>query len=676
MEKKDKTVISALVAIPILVSCFLGAGYTRSSWTGVTKQLGPRIVDIANGDEDLIIYGRTEGDDFGFSATFGDINGDGRKDLIVGARRSDGRGEPTPAYGEVDVFFGRRRLPQEIDLQTENPDIIIFGSPFTGELGCAVASGDLNGDGIDDLIMAACQGRNPDSPTVFGGELIVIFGKRSWPQEIYLGDPPGDVVIYGGLGRDLALGDINADGKDDLLVGNGCSRLYIFFGKDLFPPVIDLTYVESDALIETIDFPSCGQKVAVGDLNADGVADAILSEYRAQGWRPGLREQGEVYVIYGRNPFPTLVDLRVEEPDVRIRGADTGDEIGMSLASGDVNGDHIDDLIIGSWEFLNKVYIFFGGPNMRPLVDLYTDSPDVGIISPDARRFARDLATGDMDGDGIEDLFISAPNANGMGWPGYYCGEVYGFSGRPAWPPVLNLSIDTPEITVYGADMNDGIGWAIDAADLNADGSSDLVIGAFCTNGPMNDRECSGEVYVVLGPELIPQLTCESFDDLDETLLGAAIDNQGVRNSLDQKSDNARHAFDRGQIQTSGNILCAMIHEVRAQTGKHIEPASADAIILCIRDLAQALGIPIDCSNDEESDEQSDEDSDLPESLVSLRSFKDGRDVVFFWQGGTPPYRVLISNEKGGPFETSTVLQGNSTRMGDGQVSLFYFKVE
>jgi hypothetical protein len=89
------------------------------------------------------------------------------------------------------------------------------------------------------------------------------------------------------------------------------------------------------------------------------------------------------------------------------------------------------------------------------------------------------------------------------------------------------------------------------------------------------------------------KIRCSSFNDLDETLAQADIDNRGIWQSLQSKASNARRMFERGSIRTAGNILCALLNEVKAQEGKHIEPLSASDIQDCVRAMAEVLDIPL-----------------------------------------------------------------------------------
>lgn len=96
------------------------------------------------------------------------------------------------------------------------------------------------------------------------------------------------------------------------------------------------------------------------------------------------------------------------------------------------------------------------------------------------------------------------------------------------------------------------------------------------------------------------RLNCTNFDALNGTIAQAEFDNRGIQKSLESKANNARRQFDRGNLRGSGNILCAFIHEVDAQDGKHIEPSSAQTLRNCVQSLAVALEIPLPCLSEGE----------------------------------------------------------------------------
>jgi hypothetical protein len=117
--------------------------------------------------------------------------------------------------------------------------------------------------------------------------------------------------------------------------------------------------------------------------------------------------------------------------------------------------------------------------------------------------------------------------------------------------------------------------------------------------GGWTDSYGAGDVYLI---KTCPDGTvgrckknCLTFDDLDQTIEEAEIGNEGVRNSLQAKANNARRQYDRGNLKASGNVLCALLHEVDGQDGKHIDPESAQDLRECVTSLAENLGIPLPC---------------------------------------------------------------------------------
>src|SRR3972149_6665376 len=89
------------------------------------------------------------------SLAAGDFNGDGIGELLIGLSFADGPGNSREDAGEAFVIFGRRGLDGEIDLALEEAGLHILGALPGDSLGFGVASGDLNGDGIDDVIVGA-----------------------------------------------------------------------------------------------------------------------------------------------------------------------------------------------------------------------------------------------------------------------------------------------------------------------------------------------------------------------------------------------------------------------------------------------------------------------------------------------------------------------------------------
>jgi hypothetical protein len=186
-----------------------------------------RFVDLAAlepGQGSII----TGADAAGFSvSSAGDVNADGFDDVIIGARGLGG--------GAAYVLFGSAaRFGTTVDLGALSPD---QGFTISGNgifVGTSVSSaGDVNGDGLDDVLVAA--------HTELSSAAYLVFGNEGGFTDIDLatfGSADG-VVLLGPLSAVAAAGDVNADGYDDVIVGTGASLSYVAFGSaDGLPPSI------------------------------------------------------------------------------------------------------------------------------------------------------------------------------------------------------------------------------------------------------------------------------------------------------------------------------------------------------------------------------------------------------------------------------------------------------
>ncbi|WP_299324189.1 Ig-like domain-containing protein [Parasphingopyxis sp.] len=533
---------------------------TRSGFG--TDVSGRQVIDLTNLDATtgFIVQGDMEYDQAGWSvSSAGDVNGDGIDDLIVGARNGDDGGT---LAGEAYVIFGTRSGfgsdvggRQVIDLTSLDAatGFIIQGDTAFDLTGTSVSSaGDINGDGIDDLIVGAPFG---DDGGDYAGEAYVIFGTRggfgtdvSGRQVIDLTslDTATGFIVQGDMEGDRAgqsvsaAGDINGDGIDDLIIGafNGddggsfAGEAYVIFGqanvyRDPFPLVMDLsTLGAADGFIVQGDMPDdfTGTNVSsAGDINGDGIDDLIVG---APFGDDGGNIAGEAYVIFGtRSGFGTDVSGR-QVIDLTSLDAATGfivqgdmalDFAGDSVSSaGDVNGDGIDDLIIGAGGggTAGEAYVIYGtrsgfGTDVsgRQVVDLTTLDAATGFIvqgdiGGDAAGNSVSSA-GDINGDGIDDLIVGATNGDDGGT---FAGEAYvifgtrsGFGSDIGGRQVVDLStLDaTTGFIVQGDMFGDGAGYSVSAAgDVNGDGIDDLIIGA--RTGDDGGFQ-AGEAYVIFG---------------------------------------------------------------------------------------------------------------------------------------------------------------------------------
>jgi hypothetical protein len=182
------------------------------------------IIDLADASPMTIVYAVGEGDlqsdQPGLAA--GDFNDDGLDDLLVGARFADpdGREDAGAAY----VVFGSRSPQQSVDLAARQQDVTIAGALPGDNLGFSAAAADINGDGIEDIVVGAFLAGRAESPANRTGAVYVLFGRSNLPDSLDLAATDPDITISGltlngFFGDSLAAGDVNGDGTADLIIG-------------------------------------------------------------------------------------------------------------------------------------------------------------------------------------------------------------------------------------------------------------------------------------------------------------------------------------------------------------------------------------------------------------------------------------------------------------------------
>jgi hypothetical protein len=464
----------------------------------------------------------------------GDFNNDGVDDLLMGARFADGPDEAREGAGEAYVIFGSPGLGGIVDIAQGQQDLTIFGAKPEDNLGYSVASGDVNKDGIDDIIVSATFSHGPQDPDyrTDRGEVYVVFGRPDLGGTVDIAAGQQDFTIIAAegfslMGDSIAIGDVNDDRVDDIILGapfagrvpgspHGGPRtelgeIYVVFGSPDLKGSVSIPKGEQDFTIEGRErFSELGDAVASGDVNGDGIDDIIAVAEAADG-RDGTRlDTGEAYVVFGSSTLSGAVDLAQGEEDVTILGADADDALGFSAASGDVNGDGIDDIMLvaqradgvgNTRDQAGEAYIIFGSGDLAGTIDFARQEQDVTVVGADTGDLVSSCVGGtDLNGDKVGDLLLSTSFANGPPNGRTLSGEAYIIYGSPALPAMIDLG-GQQDVTIFGAEPDDRLGSSLSTGDLNGDGIQEIIVVAAYADGPDNARPNAGEVYVIVPPE-------------------------------------------------------------------------------------------------------------------------------------------------------------------------------
>ena len=424
------------------------------------------------------------GDDIGTSvSSAGDLNGDGFSDIIIGAAMADPGTVPRTDAGSAYVIYGQAAFASgtfAVSSLDATNGVTINGIVAGDLAGTSVGGGgDFNGDGLDDFLIGAPAANGGE------GESYIIFGNNTFglPPTI---DPsmitdtsgllPG-VELAGGTapsssGTSIAfIGDINGDGRDDVIYGapdttaNGqgsAGSAYVVFGSNsiagtsILPGNLDGT--NGFRIDGVVAFDNTGFSVAsAGDVNADGIADMIIGGPHSA--------TGKTYVVFGKSTaYAGVLDLDTPSADwFSISGVGNFDLFGESVASaGDVNGDGFDDIIIGAREATvgglataGESYVIFGkGASFGTSFDLATLDGTNGFriegVAAGDRSGKSVASAGDINSDGLDDLVIGANRAGGGG----VAGAAYVVLGQLS-DTAVNLTGTVASQTLVGGDFGD-----------------------------------------------------------------------------------------------------------------------------------------------------------------------------------------------------------------------------
>jgi len=455
----------------------------------------------------------------------GDVNGDGLDDVIIGAPGGiNNMGESYVVYGSTSGFSS------PIDAFTLNGSdgFSIVGIDAQDYSGWSVSgAGDVNDDGIDDIIIGAPRA-DPGGRSQ-AGEAYVIYGRTNgFPAVVELSSLDGTngfqlngITALGLCASSVSgAGDVNNDGIDDIIIGahnvsSAAGESYVVYGKvDNYSTPFELSSINGTngfRIAGTENLAYSGWSVSgAGDFNNDGADDVIIGAYKAS---PDERIYvGKSYVVYGQtNSFNwriLLSDLNGTN-GFQLNGVDASDRCGFSVSgAGDLNDDGIDDIITGAPGLggsHGESYVVYGSSLGFPAVFEFSSLDGTNGFQINGYDFASYSGysvsdAGDVNGDGIDDIIIGAENArpcNNM----MAAGESYLVYGRTnAFPAIFELSsLDGSNgVQFNGIDESDNSGYSVSSAgDMNGDSIDDIIIGA-----PYADPYgvgAAGESYVVYG---------------------------------------------------------------------------------------------------------------------------------------------------------------------------------
>jgi hypothetical protein len=483
---------------------------------------------------DWIVEGDQIDEAFGVSvACAGDVNGDGYSDVLVGAPMFDG---PPNVVGRARLFLGAAT-----GLDT-NSAWTVQGVYQGARLGSSVAAaGDVNGDGYGDVIIGA--------PTEYigfpdEGRALVYFGASEATAAAASWASGGDQTAAA-FGYSVAsAGDVNGDGHSDVIVGaplfdNGQvdeGGAFLYLGSTAGTSASAAWMAEGDQT----DARFGGSVAAAGDVNGDGYGDVIVGAFRYDG---DQTDEGRVFVYLGSSAglSPT--------PAWTVESDQASAWLGFSVAgAGDVDGDGFGDVIIASPLYDDvdpnegRAFVYLGSLAGLATTPAWTAGGDQA-----GAQFGNSVNTaGDVDADGYSDVIVGAFEFdNGQSNEGrafVYAGSSSGLSSSAAW-------------TAESHQVNARFGSAAaGAGDVNGDGFSDVIVGAFGFDGGAQDE---GRAYVYLGSSagLSTSFDWTAESDQADARLGHAVATAGDVNA-DGFSDVivGAHLYDNG-LDDMGHAL-------------------------------------------------------------------------------------------------------------------------
>ncbi len=441
---------------------------------------------------------------FGAALAFGDFNDDGFDDLAVGVPNEE-------EVGAVHVFPGSAAgltLTGQLFFSQNNVGGADEGAETGDEFGFALATGDFNGDGFDDLAVGS---PGEDLPELFSancsllvcndaGGVHVIYGSATGltlGSADFFGEAELDTSLIGRnedarLGSALGAGRFSSNGDTfaDLVVGapefDGTANqgeiggLYLTFGASsgLTTGAPGFRYLPEDGACEGESGDRLGAAIAVGSFQGP-VADRIAAG-GSTCTVGGSSATGSVF--YYRSNV-TTPELQLAQTDYSTAGNGPDDHFGASLAAGDFNGDGFVDLAAaapnknhgsGNPNDSGRVYVAYStasGPDPGTNPDLIGEDEWAGQSPAAGENFGTALAAGDVTGDSFADLLMSAPGEGAQG------GFLFLKKGSAGGLTTVDNEVISQGFIGGVTEAGDRFGSVLALGDVDGDGILEVAIG-------------------------------------------------------------------------------------------------------------------------------------------------------------------------------------------------------
>ena len=318
---------------------------------------GPEVTgEILLSQAQVIITSSEAGNRFGAATAAGNVlnlEGSIPRNLVIGA--------PGALANRGEVYLMAAGFEAATSTTAASATLRIIGAPGD-QLGTALATGDLNGDGYREIIIGA-----PGNSRIY-----VILGGPGLSGTMDLSvTAPVRTYSAPGIGRVLTAGDINGDNIYDVVAGAPSQNLiYVFAGGESIPAIAIASFSGIDAGDEA------GATVRILDLDADGVRDLVITAPGGDGPLNDRPNAGEAYVFLG--PVANGAQ-HVASANVHFFGSAASMRLGDGITAGDINRDQPNDLVMlesGAAGGAGQLEIYYGRPR-----------GSIGAVQPDQRRF-------------------------------------------------------------------------------------------------------------------------------------------------------------------------------------------------------------------------------------------------------------------------------------------------